>query len=98
MLLQCGRGQSNLYLYPCTVEGVPVRMTWHSGVADGGDSFHYTACDSFVLLSLKGSVVCDILTAVLWQMENSGLLRCDAMSFCKQLLMSDRHYSPSDRR
>jgi hypothetical protein len=79
MLLWCGQGQCNLSLYLCTVEGVPVSMAWCSDVADGGDSLHHTAFDSFVLLYLKGSVVCDILTAVLWKMENSSLLICDAV-------------------
>lgn len=55
-------------------------MTRCSDVADGGDSLHDTACDCFVLLYPKGCVVCDILTAVLWKMEKSSLLRYDAVS------------------
>jgi hypothetical protein len=51
----------------------------YPNVADGGDSLHDIACDSFVLLYLKVSLVCDILTAVLWKMENSGRLMCDAV-------------------
>jgi hypothetical protein len=54
-------------------------MAWCSDVADGGDSLHYTVCDSFLLLYLKGSVACDILAAVLWIMENSSRLMCDAV-------------------